>query len=172
MQYLLMQHETYTLIMIHSRSFQNSGTSGRSLPHTFRHYAGEASRLLGERESLDGIGSQERSSTLILGDTLRAAGRGITSLLIVAAVLDGINLRLVGKALATEFVIDEADDGQDNSQGEHSNVDAEAAAVAGLVVRSEDLGSVDTSDVGSHDDPIEMWLATIYAKQQASRILT
>lgn len=52
-----------------------------------------------------------------------------------------------------ESIIDESDSSEGKSEGEDANVDTESSSVLWFVVGSEDLGTVDTRRVGSHDHP-------------------
>jgi hypothetical protein len=61
-------------------------------------------------------------------------------------------LELVSPSTSSE-VVDEPDGRQEETESEDADVDGKASSVTRLVVLSEDLSSIDTSNIGAHDDP-------------------
>lgn len=71
--------------------------------------------------------------------------------LAVRRLIDGAGA--VRETAAADDVVDVADGGEDDGEGEDADTDGEAGAVLWSVLLAEDLGAVDAGNVGSHDDP-------------------
>lgn len=88
-------------------------------------------------------------------DVVRGPGtRLLVAVAVVAVIAGKLSLDLSDPAAAPDLVVEESENGKSEADAEDDDIDGEAAAVLGLVIRSEDLGTVDTGDVCTHDDPI------------------
>lgn len=86
---------------------------------------------------------------------VRCPGTRLLIAVAVVAVLAGkLGLDLSDLATTPDLVVEESENGKTEADAEDDDVDGEAAAVLGLVVGSENLGTVDTGDVGTHNDPV------------------
>jgi hypothetical protein len=86
---------------------------------------------------------------------MRRYRRGIDSLPFLGAFVSSAGRSVRNSscvAASTTEVVKEPENGQCDTKGQNSASDAEGTTVARFVIFTEDLSTVDTSDVGAHDD--------------------